>query len=419
MLKKAINEAEERRFGPFRLDSRGLFLTRRGRPVEAPRRSLALLARLTEEPGRVIPRAELTASAWGSTHVSPTSLGEAVSRLRAALDDDPRSPTYIETVHGRGYRFVGAVRPDRGIERRGGWLAALTAVALGVLALGILETTASRRPDTRRLARLSTEGAMLRTLSLPAMEIVDIAVSPDGERVALSVASGPSAAGRSGSDLWLYEPASESLRRLTDGGENLEMVWSPDNDWLVYAKRGRSGFDLVRQRVAVGAEAEALLEAPGDQYPESFSSDGRQLIYSQATADSGLDLALLRRQDDGRWVAGPLRSTPAHEYLASVAPGDRRIAFVSDVSGRWEAYVQRLVSGAVPVRVSRGGARDVFWSADGAVHYLADDGLVRVTLDTEASAMPRARQRFELPVRIERIAPAPDGGLLATVLGAG
>jgi hypothetical protein len=46
---------------------------------------------------------------WKDAFVTDTSLAEAVSYLRQALGDDSQAPTYIQTVHRRGYRFVAAV----------------------------------------------------------------------------------------------------------------------------------------------------------------------------------------------------------------------------------------------------------------------------------------------------------------------
>ena len=48
-------------------------------------------------------------SVWKDAFVTDTSLAEAVSSLRQALGDDPQAPTYIQTVHRRGYRFVAPV----------------------------------------------------------------------------------------------------------------------------------------------------------------------------------------------------------------------------------------------------------------------------------------------------------------------
>ena len=59
--------------------------------------------------GDIVPRQELIDSVWKDAFVTDTSLAEAVSVLRQALGDDPQAPTYIQTLHRRGYRFVAPV----------------------------------------------------------------------------------------------------------------------------------------------------------------------------------------------------------------------------------------------------------------------------------------------------------------------
>ena len=51
---------------------------------------------------------------WPGTFVTESSLLEAIGLLRDALGDDRRQPTYIQTVHRRGYRFIGYVAPTSG-----------------------------------------------------------------------------------------------------------------------------------------------------------------------------------------------------------------------------------------------------------------------------------------------------------------
>ena len=53
----------------------------------------------------------LFATVWPDTVASDAVLAASIRELRRALDDPARSPHYIETVHGRGYRFIAAVVP--------------------------------------------------------------------------------------------------------------------------------------------------------------------------------------------------------------------------------------------------------------------------------------------------------------------
>ncbi len=75
---------------------------------EKPR---SLLLALAERGGELVSRKELHEHLWSDdTFVDfEEGLNAAMSKLREALDDDPQSPRYIETVRGRGYRFVARV----------------------------------------------------------------------------------------------------------------------------------------------------------------------------------------------------------------------------------------------------------------------------------------------------------------------
>ena len=102
-------------FGPFAFDTQSRLLWRDGTEVALPPRVLSLLELLLERAGEVIPRQELIDRVWKDAFVSDTSLAEAVSYLRQALGDDPQTPRYIQTIHRRGYRFVGQLGTSWGL----------------------------------------------------------------------------------------------------------------------------------------------------------------------------------------------------------------------------------------------------------------------------------------------------------------
>src|SRR5262249_15595332 len=54
---------------------------------------------------------ELLDAAWPETHVIDTALNIAIGKLRHALGDDPKQPRFIETVHRRGFRWIGDRSP--------------------------------------------------------------------------------------------------------------------------------------------------------------------------------------------------------------------------------------------------------------------------------------------------------------------
>jgi transcriptional activator of cad operon len=84
-------------------------ISRNGETARLEARTLRLLLCLAEHAGEVVSIDELLNQAWPGVIVSQDSVYQAVASLRRLLDDDPRQPTYIETVPRLGYRLVATV----------------------------------------------------------------------------------------------------------------------------------------------------------------------------------------------------------------------------------------------------------------------------------------------------------------------
>ena len=93
------------------LDLRSGDVSRNGRPIRLQEKPRSLLLALAERPGELMTRTELHQRLWpNDTFVDfEDGLNAAMSKLREALNDDPQSPRFIETVRGRGYRLLGPV----------------------------------------------------------------------------------------------------------------------------------------------------------------------------------------------------------------------------------------------------------------------------------------------------------------------
>ena len=101
------------RFGDCVLDLRTHRLSAGGRPLAVEPRVFDALVHLVENRERLITKDELFEGVWPDEAVSDNALSRTIARLRLVLGDDTRRPRYIETVHGRGYRFVAAVKVVR------------------------------------------------------------------------------------------------------------------------------------------------------------------------------------------------------------------------------------------------------------------------------------------------------------------
>lgn len=98
------------RFGDFELDDQLFELRKRREIVPIQPKAFDVLRCLVETQDVVVSRAELMAKVWPGVVVTNDSLAQAIMAARAAIGDDGDEPTFIHTVRGRGYRFVGTVQ---------------------------------------------------------------------------------------------------------------------------------------------------------------------------------------------------------------------------------------------------------------------------------------------------------------------
>src|ERR1700682_5124124 len=99
-------------FGPFVFDESSGELHKHGVRVRLEGQPLQILATLIRQPGKVVARDEFQHQLWkGGTFVDfDHGLNAAMNRLRQVLGDSADQPRYIETLPGRGYRFIGPVQ---------------------------------------------------------------------------------------------------------------------------------------------------------------------------------------------------------------------------------------------------------------------------------------------------------------------
>ena len=92
--------------GDLMIDSARHRVTRNGEGIALLPREFRLLSYFAHNPGLVLNTEQLGQAIWLSEHNYDRDVTKVVSDLRRKLDDDRATHTYIETVHGVGYRFV-------------------------------------------------------------------------------------------------------------------------------------------------------------------------------------------------------------------------------------------------------------------------------------------------------------------------
>lgn len=331
-------------FGPFAFDTHTRLLTRGGQEVAMPPRVLGVLELLIQRAGDVVPRQDLIDTVWKDAFVTDTSLAEAVSVLRQVLGDDPQSPTYIQTRHRRGYRFVSPVTvegqpvpapalrqtpaapptaepnatPDAEVVSPsiGGQLVPWSAaVIFGFIAIvAIWQTTRHNATQSVPAARFSIATVTGTALDATAPAV---AVSPDGQQVAWS------ACDTNGCRLYL-----RPLDRLeavvvtgTDGAH--APFFSPDGRWIAFFADGR-----LKKVARAGGTPSTLADA---STPLGGVWIDREIVF--AGSPSG---GLLRVSSDGgepRPLTIPNeRAGEVRHAWPSIVPGTRLVLFTIDAT---------------------------------------------------------------------------------------
>jgi DNA-binding winged helix-turn-helix (wHTH) protein len=116
--------ADQVRFGEdLELDLRAYELRKAGRAVKLERIPMDLLTLLVEHRGELLTRDQIIEKIWGKGVFldADNSINSAIRKIRQALKDDPEQPRFVQTVSGRGYRFIAPITqitPSDGVPAR-------------------------------------------------------------------------------------------------------------------------------------------------------------------------------------------------------------------------------------------------------------------------------------------------------------
>jgi TolB-like protein/DNA-binding winged helix-turn-helix (wHTH) protein/Flp pilus assembly protein TadD len=99
------------RFRDFELDLSAYEVRRKGHRLKLGKQPMDLLILLVESRGRLVSRSDIVDRLWGKDVFVDveTGVNTAISKVRQALRDSPDAPAFVETVPGKGYRFIAPV----------------------------------------------------------------------------------------------------------------------------------------------------------------------------------------------------------------------------------------------------------------------------------------------------------------------
>jgi len=237
-----------------------------------------------------------------------------------------------------------------------------------------------------RLEILDSEGRSAGT-ALEGRAFMNVSAAADGKRAAVTIHEGP------GSDVWMADLERGTLTRLSSEAHNIEPVLSPDGKRVAFCSSRNGPYNLFWAPTDGSAAPEALLVSPRNQYPVSWSPDGRFLVVGELHAETGADLWLLPL--DGPRQLRPLLATRFDEEHGVVSPDGRWLAYDSNESGRPEVYVRPFPALAPKMPISAEGGEDPAWSRDGrTLYYLGAKTLQAVSFVGEP--VPRASRPRDL-----------------------
>lgn len=99
------------RFANFELDLAAYVLRARGKAVRLEKIPMEVLILLVQQAGTLVERSEIAATVWGPSVFleHEAAINTAVRKIRQVLGDDPAAPRFVQTVVGKGYRFIAKV----------------------------------------------------------------------------------------------------------------------------------------------------------------------------------------------------------------------------------------------------------------------------------------------------------------------
>jgi Tol biopolymer transport system component len=214
----------------------------------------------------------------------------------------------------------------------------------------------------------------------------DVALSPDGSRVAVTTGLNNSSSRATDTDVWVYDVARGARTRVTfDPTVERFPVWSPDGEQIAFSSNRKDASAVYVKRSSGEGSEEMLFSGNQGEvpFPASWSRDNRSLALvstggqSPMLGPAGGDISVLTLIGD-RTVT-PFLRTPFVENEPRFSPDGRWMAYVSNQSGRGEVYVAPFPGPGASRQISTAGGTQPQWRRDGTEIFYVSGGRLMVS----------------------------------------
>jgi serine/threonine-protein kinase len=209
----------------------------------------------------------------------------------------------------------------------------------------------------RTIVWVHREGRETPIEGIPPDAYRDVRVSPDGSRVAVATED----------DLWIYDVSRETLSRLTTHAAiDRSPLWTRDGTRIVFTSLRAGHPELFWRRADGTGKEERILTRAIDLtnlYASDWVPDGRSLFFSEV--NSAVRVAIGQLSIEGGSAPRILVQNEFNNGYATVSPDGGWIAYHSNLSGRFEIYVERYPDLGDRQQISTSGGQHPIWSRDG------------------------------------------------------
>jgi Tol biopolymer transport system component/DNA-binding winged helix-turn-helix (wHTH) protein len=415
------------RFGDdLELDPAAYELRRSGRPLKLERIPFETLKLLIERRPHLVSREDIITRIWGKDVFldTDTSINSAIRKIRQVLKDDPENPAFIQTVTGKGYRFIAPVTilgnpvpstpatplvppvtqldipqpaspvpsEQQSAARKGlrrGWLGIPVGAAI-LVAFALFVWRLSPKPTLPPMSAPQPLTTYRGSQSVPSL-------SPDGNQVAFQWD------GEKEDNVDIYVkalgPDATPLRLTTNPAPDRWPAWSPDGTTIAFLRTGPTGKIDLMLIPALGGPERKLAEFPvrpnAIGLHPAWSPDNKWII---VPAQSGDTAALFRVSvDTGESIQITTPDSGLEDLFPAISPDGTGLVFtrVHQMYVLGDLYLVHLDANAKPTdtprRIAEGnkteGLSCPVWTPDGK-QILARTFAGAVRLPADGSAEP-------------------------------